>query len=190
MQVGFYFDQTRCTGCSACRVACKDWNDIPAGPQNWMRVTYTEKGKFPNVYVSYMVAPCWHCEDPVCAPACPEDAISKRTQDGIVLVNSDACVGNEACDEKCLKACPYDAPQFGPEKGAKMSKCTFCIDRYEAGKLPDCIEACPVRALDAGPIDELEKKYGTEKEAEGFKFSKRTKPAAVFKSKSVPDNIR
>ena len=32
MQIGFYFDQTRCTGCSACRVACKDWNDIPAGP--------------------------------------------------------------------------------------------------------------------------------------------------------------
>ena len=44
MHIGFYFDQTRCTGCSACRVACKDWNDIPAGPENWMRVLYTEKG--------------------------------------------------------------------------------------------------------------------------------------------------
>ena len=47
MQIGFYFDQTRCTGCSACRVACKDWHDIPAGPENWMRIHYTEKGTFP-----------------------------------------------------------------------------------------------------------------------------------------------
>jgi anaerobic dimethyl sulfoxide reductase subunit B (iron-sulfur subunit) len=34
MQVGFYFDQTRCIGCNACRVACKDWHDIAAGPEN------------------------------------------------------------------------------------------------------------------------------------------------------------
>jgi hypothetical protein len=50
MQVGFYFDQTRCTGCSACRVACKDWNDIPAGPENWMNVHYSEKGKCPDMF--------------------------------------------------------------------------------------------------------------------------------------------
>ena len=48
MQVGFYFDQTRCTGCGACQVACKDWNDIPAGPVKWMRVLYTEKGEYPE----------------------------------------------------------------------------------------------------------------------------------------------
>ncbi|MFX1457608.1 MAG: 4Fe-4S dicluster domain-containing protein, partial [Promethearchaeota archaeon] len=37
-QMGFYFDQTRCTGCFTCSVACKDWNDIKAGPENWMRI--------------------------------------------------------------------------------------------------------------------------------------------------------
>ncbi len=189
MQVGFYFDQTRCTGCSACRVACKDWNDIPAGPENWMRVLYTEKGKFPNVFVSYMIAPCWHCIDPVCAPACPVDAIRKREQDGIVLVNSDTCVGNAECDEKCLKACPYDAPQFGPGQGAKMRKCTFCIDRFDEGKLPDCVDACPVRAMDAGPLEEMQKKYGTNVEGVDFKYSKRTKPAVVIKAKPVPNKL-
>jgi anaerobic dimethyl sulfoxide reductase subunit B (iron-sulfur subunit) len=116
MQVGFYFDQTRCTGCSSCRVACKDWNDIPAGPENWMNIHYSEKGKCPQVFVSYTVAVCWHCVDPVCIPACPEDAISKREQDGIVLVDRDACIGNEKCDAKCLKACPYDAPQLVRKK--------------------------------------------------------------------------
>ena len=102
MQIGFYFDQTRCTGCSACRVACKDWNDIPAGPENWMRVLYTEKGKFPKPFVSYMITPCWHCAEPVCATACPVAAITKRAEDGIVLVDTDACLGNEECDAKCL----------------------------------------------------------------------------------------
>ena len=120
MQIGFYFDQTRCTGCSTCRVACKDWNDIPAGPENWMNVQYLEKGKCPNVAVSYLIATCWHCVDPVCIPACPERAIRQREWVGIVHVDKAACIGNENCDAKCLKACPYNAPQFGPEKGARM----------------------------------------------------------------------
>ena len=190
MQIGFYFDQTRCTGCSACRVACKDWNDIPAGTENWMRVHYTEMGKFPNPFVSYMVAACWHCAEPVCVRACPVDAITKRAEDGIVLADSDVCLGNEACDVKCLKACPYDAPQFGEGNGAKMRKCNFCLDRHLQGKLPDCIEACPVRALDAGSLDELEKKYGTNREAVDFKYSKRIKPSVVIKPKKIPETIK
>ena len=184
MQIGFYFDQTRCTGCSACLVACKDWHDIPAGNVRWIRLHYTEKGSFPDVSVSYMISPCWHCLDPVCVQACPEGAIEKRESDGIVLVKNDRCLGNSECDEKCLKACPYDAPQFGQEKGSKMRKCDYCLDRYETGKMPSCVEACPVRALDAGPLDELEKKYGTCKESFDFKFSKRTQPAIVIKPKS------
>jgi anaerobic dimethyl sulfoxide reductase subunit B (iron-sulfur subunit) len=116
------------------------------------------------------------------------DAITKRDEDGIVLVDSDVCLGNKECDVKCLKACPYDAPQFGPENGAKMHKCNFCLDRYQEGKLPDCIEACPVRALDAGPLSELQKKYGGNKDAVDFKYSNRTKPAVVIKAKMVPEN--
>jgi len=183
MQKGFYFDQTRCTGCSACRVACKDWHDISAGPENWMRVLYTEKGTFPDVFVSYLAAPCYHCASPVCADACPVGAISKREGDGIVLVDSDTCLGNVECDVKCLKACPYDAPQFGPEKGAKMRKCNFCEDRWTEGKLPVCVESCPTRALDAGPLDVLTAKYGDLRDAEGFTWSKRTQPAVIFKPK-------
>ena len=184
MQVGFYFDQTRCTGCGACRVACKDWHDVPAGPENWMRILYVEKGECPDLFVSYLISPCWHCVEPVCIPACPEKAIMKRAEDGIVLVDSESCLGNEACDEACLKACPYGAPQFGPEKGSKMRKCNYCLDRVEKGELPNCVEACPVRALDAGPLEALEKRYGTVKEAEGFRYSKRTSPAVVFKPKT------
>jgi len=186
MQVGFYFDQTRCTGCGACQVACKDWHDVPAGPEKWARILYTEKGTFPHAFVSYLAAMCWHCQDPVCALACPVQAITKRAEDGIVLVDSDACLGNEVCDVKCLKACPYDAPQFDASAGAKMRKCNFCLDRRQAGKLPVCVESCPTRALDAGPLETLKERYGEGQEAEAFKYSKRVKPSVVMRKK-VPN---
>jgi len=183
MQIGFYLDQTRYNGCGACSVACKDWNDIPAGAENWMRILYTEKGTFPDVFVSYMIAPCWHCEDPLCLQACPVNAIKKRPADGIVVVDGETCVGNEECDATCLKACPYDAPQFGVEKGAKMRKCNYCLDRFANGKEPDCVASCPVRALDAGPLKDLESKYGLNKSAVDFRYHKKAKPAVVIKAK-------
>jgi anaerobic dimethyl sulfoxide reductase subunit B len=183
MQLGFYFDQTRCTGCGACQVACKDWHDIAAGPVKWMRIDYSEKGKYPDVFVAYAAIPCFHCQEPLCASACPADAIEKREHDGIVVVNTDACLGNGTCDVKCLKACPYGAPQFGPEEGAKMGKCTFCLDRWESDRLPICVEACPTRALDAGPMDDLIARYGETRAAEGLAYSARTKPAVVCKPK-------
>jgi len=183
MQVGFYFDQTRCTGCGACQVACKDWHDIPAGPEKWLRILYTEKGQFPHVFVSYLTAMCWHCQDPVCGLACPVKAFTKREEDGIVVVDSDACLGKEACGEKCRKACPYDAPQFAAPPDAKMRKCNFCLDRRQTGRLPVCVEACPTRALDGGPLGELTRRYGDGKEAEAFAYSNRVKPSVVFRKK-------
>lgn len=183
MQVGFYFDQTRCIGCTACMVACKDWHDIDAGSEFWMNLLYNEEGKTPDVFVSYLVRPCYHCEDPVCIPVCPVNAITKRKEDGIVIVDSEKCVGNEECDSKCLKACPYDAPQFGPAKGAKMRKCNFCLDRYLENKIPVCVETCRPRALYVGTLEELKKKYGDVQEADNFTYSDRTKPAIIFKPK-------
>jgi len=186
MQIGFYFDQTRCTGCGACQVACKDWHDIPAGPEKWMRIVYTEKGQYPDIFVSYLVSPCHHCAEPVCARICPPKAIVKRPQDGIVVVDGGACLGRGECNAKCLKACPYDAPQFGPESDAKMGKCNYCLDRWIEGKLPVCVEACPTRALDGGDLESLQTRYGKITEASGFIRSTRTKPAIVFKPKGHP----
>ena len=97
MQTGFYFDQTRCTGCFACAIACKDWHDVPAGPANWMRVLYQEEGRFPEVFVSYLATPCYHCAQPVCAFVCPNEAITKRDEDGIVVVDQEKCRGEHTC---------------------------------------------------------------------------------------------
>ena len=180
-QIGFYFDQTRCTGCYTCSVACKDWYDIDAGPASLMRVETIEKGTFPNLYAAFLAVPCYQCEAPLCAAACPEKAIRKRDSDGIVVLDQDRCTGNSVCPEKCLKACPYGAPQFGPEPGAKMSKCHFCLERLNQGKAPVCVEACPMMAIDVGPLSALEAKYEPKGEAEGHKPSKRCRPAVRFR---------
>ncbi len=97
MQLGFYFDQTRCTGCFACAISCKDWHDTPAGPANWMRVLYREEGRFPQLFVSHVASPCYHCAEPVCSFVCPNEAITKRDEDGIVVVDREKCREEHAC---------------------------------------------------------------------------------------------
>ncbi|NVM44170.1 MAG: FAD-dependent oxidoreductase [Candidatus Lokiarchaeota archaeon] len=97
MQVGFYFNQTRCTGCNACRVACKDWHDQPSGPASWMRINYKEEGPFPNICASYLISNCYHCEEPVCSFVCPNEAITKRENDGIVVVDEEKCREDVPC---------------------------------------------------------------------------------------------
>lgn len=182
MQIAFYIDQTRCIGCFTCAVACKDWNDIPDGPANWKRILPIEEGKYPNPFLAYLPANCWHCADPSCMAVCPVDAIHKRDEDGIVGVDRDLCLGVDDCG-LCLEECPYDAPQFGAEENGKMQKCDFCQERWSAGQLPVCVNACPVRALDAGPIDELQDKYVSAKEACGFTYDADLEPSVMFKPK-------
>ena len=97
MQTGFYFDQARCTGCFTCAVACKDWHDTPAGPANWMRILYREDGRFPKIFVSHVASPCYHCTEPVCAFVCPNEAITKREEDGIVVIDRDKCREEKTC---------------------------------------------------------------------------------------------
>ncbi len=183
MQMGFYFDQTRCTGCGTCVVACKNWHDVPAGKANWIKFSPIEKGQFPEVFVAFMINTCYHCAQPLCVSACPVAAITKREEDGIVVVDRDKCQGKDYCD-MCLQACPYASPQFGDEANAKMQKCNLCIDRLQENKQPICVASCPLRALDAGPIDELREKYDGKNEAIGFKYSE-VLPSIVFKPKNV-----
>jgi anaerobic dimethyl sulfoxide reductase subunit B (iron-sulfur subunit) len=183
MQWGFYVDQTRCTGCFACVVACKDVNDVGAGEASWRKIVAIEKGIFPEVFMSFLPVSCWHCSRPVCVEACPVGAITKRKAGGVVLVDHEACLGGTECGFACQKACPYNVPQFGAETNPKMQKCDLCINRITENKPPVCVAACPTYALEAGPLDELWEKYGDVREAEGFRYSSACKPSVIFKPK-------
>ena len=184
MQLGFYFDQTRCIGCYTCCVACKDWHDIAPGPVQWRKVTCLEEGVFPHVFVAYLSTSCHHCETPACAEDCPVDAIHKDETNGIVTVDQDACIGPDGCGGLCREACPYDIPQYGEEDDARMQKCDLCADRWAEGKKPVCVESCPTRAMDAGPVDELRQKFGSATEAPGFTYDQDVSPCFVVKPKT------
>ncbi|RME34828.1 MAG: 4Fe-4S dicluster domain-containing protein [Gammaproteobacteria bacterium] len=149
VQLGFIHNNVDCIGCRACEMACKDKNGLPAGPR-FRRVQYVEGGTFPEVFAFKINMSCNHCAEPACLPACPTGAIFKRKDNGVVDIDSTLCIG---C-RKCEAACPFGAPQFDPEEKV-VKKCNMCIDQLEAGRKPYCVEACMMRVLDIGPIDEL-----------------------------------
>jgi anaerobic dimethyl sulfoxide reductase subunit B len=181
MQMGFCFDQSRCNGCYTCLIACKDWHDsVDAEPQDWIQIKAIEKGKFPEPSLRYFFLTCLHCANPACVAACPVNAISKRESDGIVFVDKEACLGYSTCGGACRAACPYDIPRFSAEADAKMEKCDLCLERWQTQKKPICVEACPMRALDAGPLDELMSRYPGGREAEGFVYHADLSPSFWF----------
>jgi anaerobic dimethyl sulfoxide reductase subunit B len=177
-QYGFFIDLSRCIGCNACLIACKQWHDIPPGPVKWMRVFQWEKGAFPDIELHVLPIPCLHCEKPVCAQACPNKAIIKEKKFGAVLVDAEKCTGERAC----FKACPYGVPQFRSDaRDERMSKCNMCIDRLKKGDQPICVLSCSMRALEFGPMDELKKKYGESMQLEYLPENSLTRPSAILK---------
>jgi anaerobic dimethyl sulfoxide reductase subunit B (iron-sulfur subunit) len=182
MQYGFYFDQTRCIGCYACVVACRDWHNVKEDLPAMCGITIIESGKYPHVFLAFLFGACYHCADPACVRACPAGAITKGRIDGIVAVDREKCLGKDACGA-CKDACSYDAPAFGGGENGRMLKCNLCQDRLLGGLSPICVGACRTRALDAGPIDELKTKYGGSEEAAGFIYLAETSPSIVFRTK-------
>ncbi|BAE86571.1 4Fe-4S dicluster domain-containing protein [Desulfitobacterium hafniense] len=180
-QYAFYFDQSRCYGCQACSVACKDWNELQPGPEKWLTVYEWEKGSFPDLRIHILAFGCGHCENPVCLKACPNNALFKEEKYGAVLVDESKCKGAR----QCAVVCPYGAPKFASDApGTKMTKCTMCIDRLEDGKLPICVSACPLRAFDFGPLEKIEAKYGNLRQLEDMPNPKGTKPCFIVQEHS------
>jgi len=145
-QYGFCFDSDRCIQCHACEVACKSWNELELGIK-WRKVADFWAGQFPNVSNKTVSLSCMHCGKPACVEVCPVKAISKRSEDGIVVVDQAKCTGCRSCSA----ACPFHIPQYGP--AGKMQKCNFCIPRLEQGKQPSCVATCPGEALKCGLLD-------------------------------------
>lgn len=177
-QHGFFFDQSRCSGCHACAAACKNWHGLPPGPLKYLRLYEYEKGAFPSVRVHFQWIPCYHCEEPVCIDNCLPQAMYKEEKYGAVLIDSEKCDGCGICYD----ACPYGAPVFESDKfGVKAQKCDMCFDRLEMAGQPICVIACPTRALDFGPISSLVARYGDNRELEDLPSSRATRPSVVFK---------
>lgn len=180
MQYTFYFDSAACSGCKACQIACRDKHGLTAD-QPWRRVYEVNGGGWQQrgsawlntVFAYNLSIACNHCESPICAEVCPAQAITKRA-DGIVLLDADKCLG---CGY-CSWACPYGALQPNLAAGT-MSKCTFCADNLDAGLPPECVAACPMRALDFGDRDMLAAKYGSAEHITPLPEAHFTQPALL-----------
>lgn len=147
-QYGFAFDTERCVQCHACEVACKSLHNIEPGVK-WRTVVDIWQGQYPDVMNRTISFACLHCGDPACETVCPTGAITKRVQDGIVVVDKDKCIGCHSC----FLACPFGVPQYASD--GKMQKCNLCVDRITQGKEPACVATCPAEALHFGPMEEL-----------------------------------
>jgi anaerobic dimethyl sulfoxide reductase subunit B (iron-sulfur subunit) len=166
-QYGFFCDVSRCVQCHTCEVACQGVHNLEPGI-HWRRVAETWSGEFPNVTRAFFSQACMHCAEPACLEVCPTGAITKRAEDGIVVVDRDKCNG---CRD-CLPACPFGVPQFGAD--GTMQKCDFCI---ESGREPACVVSCPAEALHYGTMEELPE-FAAGKSAE--KLSGPTEPSIVI----------
>lgn len=107
------------------------------------------EGDFPNSYSFYLPRICNHCSNPGCLAACPREAIFKRDQDGIVLVDQERCEGLRYC----IAGCPYKKVYFNPKR-FKSEKCIFCFPRIEKGLAPACAQQCVGRIRWVGYLDD------------------------------------
>jgi Fe-S-cluster-containing dehydrogenase component len=134
-----------------------------------------------------------HCDEPPCVKVCPVDATFKR-QDGIVLIDSNRCIGCRFC----MAACPYSTRVFNwgdpdmpneiahkeyscetslPQKRGTVSKCDFCPDMTRMGMLPHCVSACPNGVFFFGDMNEDSVTNGSET----FRFSELIKDKAGYR---------
>jgi len=155
-QVGILVDVTRCTGCNQCVEACAEANQLGASnfmvqqspdglsARRWSSIVESPEGGFVRKF-------CRHCLEPACVSACPVGAMY-RTSEGVVLYDSQKCMG---C-RYCMMACPFGIPRYEWDSPAPIvQKCTLCYSRLEQGQLPACVETCPEQVLTFGERSEL-----------------------------------
>jgi dimethyl sulfoxide reductase iron-sulfur subunit len=155
-------DLRSCDGCKKCTKACQKRHGLRE-EQTWIKVYEMDDNKGGTFN---MPRPCMMCEDPPCLKVCPVGA-TLRTDEGLVLVDTDTCVGSRAC----MAACPYEARYFNwkeplplkrmpmpntpqmpvPQKGT-VGKCVLCADRLPQGELPACVDSCPMGVLYVGDL--------------------------------------
>lgn len=136
-----HLNTNRCIACHGCEVHCKVNKELPLGPILCEITTTPLKmvGGVPRLEINFDT--CRHCEQPLCVPACPTDAMIQRA-DGIVYIDQEKCIGCMAC----TTACPWEIPIKNPATG-KAVKCDLCYDRIDAGLKPACVSKCATYAL-------------------------------------------
>lgn len=158
-------DVSKCTGCRSCQIACKQWNQLPAGltmntgtyqnppdlqANTWTLVRFQEiSDKGDGVKWLFRKDSCMHCTDAICEKLCPAGARTHLDY-GAVGTDNEKCIGCQSC----VVACPFGKPRYN-EEANKAYKCNLCPDRVQNGLPPACVKACPTGALVFGDKEEM-----------------------------------
>jgi len=154
---GMTVDLDRCTGCSACVVACVAENNVPVvgkeqvaygRDQHWLRLERWEEGPAARPENIFLPMFCQHCGVAPCEPVCPVYA-AYHTREGLNGQVYNRCVGTRYCGNNC----PYHVRRFNwfyyqwpspldlqlnPDVAVRqlgvMEKCTMCLQRILEGK--------------------------------------------------------
>ncbi len=143
--------------------------EMPRGTTDLERGDHRyERATLPDDEHYYLPVQCHQCANPPCVKVCPVEATWQES-DGITVIDYDWCIGCRYCEA----ACPYWARRFNftepelareevntdmaylsnrPRKQGVMEKCTFCLHRTREGRMPACLEACPVGARKFGNV--------------------------------------
>ncbi len=166
MSKSFFIDTTRCTGCRACQVACKQWHDLPGeatenrgtfqNPPDLSFTTY-KLVRMSEVEIDgklrwlFFPEQCRHCLEPPCLETADDPAaIYKDDATGAVIFTA---ATKNLITEDVVASCPYNIPR--PAADGTLAKCDMCNDRVSNELPPACVKTCPTGTMNFGDRDQM-----------------------------------